>query len=111
MCSAWATSCPVAVKRAHEKSRLSLMLGEKLDLRRTTPISSAMEMREFLRISNDIGSRFSMARSDFEHCLAELIWRFQLRAGNFARSKVLAQSRDLDHHSPDPQYGLSNALR
>src|SRR5207249_814174 len=61
MCSAWATSCPVAVKMAQEKSLLSLMLGEKPDLRRMTPISSAIEMREFLRISNDTGSRFSMA--------------------------------------------------
>jgi hypothetical protein len=40
-------------------------LGEKLDFRRTTPISSAMEMREFLRISKDTGSRFSIARSGF----------------------------------------------
>src|SRR2546426_1446765 len=61
MCSAWATSCPAAVKRAQEKSLLSLMFGEKLDLRRTTPISSATEMSEFLKISNDTGSRFSMA--------------------------------------------------
>src|SRR5713101_5773570 len=61
MCSAWATSCPDALKRAQEKSLLSLMLGEKLDFRRTTPISSAIEMSEFLRISNDTGSRFSMA--------------------------------------------------
>lgn len=56
MCSAWATSCPVAVKRAQEKSRLSLMLGEKLDFRRTTPISAEIEMSEFLRISNETGS-------------------------------------------------------
>src|SRR6267143_5504949 len=61
MCSAWATSCPDALKRAQEKSLLSLMLGEKLDLRRTTPISSAIEMREFLRISNDTGSSFAIA--------------------------------------------------
>src|SRR2546427_7211956 len=102
MCSAWATSCPVALKMAHEKSLLSLMFGEKLDLRRTTPISSAIEMREFLRISNNIGSRFSMAGSGFEGCLAWLIWRLTLRAGNFARFKIPAQRCDLDHYSPDP---------
>ena len=56
MCSAWATSCPCAVKSAQEKSLRSLMFGEKLDLRRTTPISSAIEMSEFLRISNETGS-------------------------------------------------------
>jgi len=32
------------------------MLGEKLDLRSTTPISSAIEMSEFLKISKETGS-------------------------------------------------------
>jgi|SRR2546422_5999431 len=56
MCSPWATSWPVAEKRAQEKSLRSLMFGEKLDLRSTTPISSAIEMSEFLRISNETES-------------------------------------------------------
>src|SRR5712692_3952422 len=67
MCSAWATSRPSRSKRAQEESRLSLILGEKLDRRRTTPISSATDVRAFLTISNVRGS------SNSERVLNEIL--------------------------------------
>src|SRR5512139_685385 len=56
MCAACATMSPALSKRAHEKSRRSLMLGENALRHSATPISSAMALRRWLNTSNVIGS-------------------------------------------------------
>src|SRR5712692_3322931 len=104
MCSAWATSRPSRSKRAQEESRLSLIFGEKLERRRTTPISSATDVRAFLTISKVRGSSKSEAvLTELLGCFmsssklkCDDIWRGE--AGNFARYESFC-SPDLFGHS------------
>ena len=72
MCAAWATISPSLLKTAHEKSLLSLILGENAVLFSVTPISSEMEENLFLNTSNKIGLTFTIQRlrpqSDTSFC-------------------------------------------
>src|SRR5262249_56016626 len=54
MCAAWATSRPAPSKSAHEKSRRSLMFGERPVRPSTTPISSATPASRWCAISRSI---------------------------------------------------------
>src|SRR3972149_8948000 len=73
MWAAWAIICPRLSNNAHEKSRRSLMLGEKLLRRSAAPISSATEANRCLKISSWIGFSSMPGGSDVEDQIAEAV--------------------------------------
>src|SRR5262245_57213443 len=56
MCAACATIWPRASNTAHERSRRSRMLGERLERTSAAPISSATELSSELKIDSTTGS-------------------------------------------------------
>src|SRR3989304_5936074 len=112
MWAAWAIICPRPSNNAHEKSRRSLMLGEKLLRRSAAPISSATEANRCLKISSWIGFSSMPGGSDVEDQIAEAVHpaavlRFEEYRGvrqdhqpRAAERVAWAQGQTIEHRQP-----------